>query len=226
MFWSEENIISWVEHINSVVGNDSPEGGFLIAEKTDSVEVSMAGEKEELLQLLAASIYDYSKMHELAFEDALKEISDEWDKMREKKGYMQCGGEVIDLETGIGFNSETNMISFPTPPKDVQDKMIAAIEQMNGKTDEVKERLHSVKDIFEFFDECTEVGEFIADEETGEKGLAFVYKSDRYLYIPHDDSPSMLSYSSESGGMGIDFFEEDEIFKKVVRKILEESSMS
>ena len=55
-----------------------------------------AGEKEELLQLLAASIYDYYKMHELAFEDSMKEISDEWDKMREK-GIIQCGDEVIDL---------------------------------------------------------------------------------------------------------------------------------
>ena len=77
MFWKEENIQSWVEHINSVVGADSPEGGFLIAEKTDSVEVSMAGEKEELLQLLAASIYDFSKINEIAFEDALSKISDE-----------------------------------------------------------------------------------------------------------------------------------------------------
>ena len=35
----------------------------------------------------------------------------------------------------------------------------------------------------------------------------------------------MLSYSSENGGMGIDFFEEDEVFKKVVKKLLEESDM-
>ena len=31
--------------------------------------------------------------------------------------------------------------------------------------------------------------------------------------------------SSENGGMGIDFFEEDEVFKKVVKKLLEESDM-
>lgn len=52
---------------------------------------------------------------------------------------MQCGDEVIDIETGIGFNSETNMIRFPTPPKVVQDEMGVAIEQMNNKTGEVKD---------------------------------------------------------------------------------------
>ena len=50
MYWSEENLRDWVGYINSIVGDDSVEGGFLVAEKTDTVEVSMAGEKEELLQ--------------------------------------------------------------------------------------------------------------------------------------------------------------------------------
>ncbi len=58
----------------------------------------MAGEKEELLQLLAASIYDYSKMHKLAFEDALKEISDEWDEMREKKATCNAVVRLLTLK--------------------------------------------------------------------------------------------------------------------------------
>lgn len=63
---------------------------------------------------------------------------------------------------------------------------------MNNKTGEVKERLHSVKDIFKFFDECTEVGGFIADEETGEENLALEYKGDRYVYIPNDNTVDSL----------------------------------
>lgn len=37
MYWTENNIRDWVSHINSIVGDDSTEGGLLIAEKTDSV---------------------------------------------------------------------------------------------------------------------------------------------------------------------------------------------
>lgn len=59
----------WANYINSIVGDDSPEGGLFIAEKSDSIEVSMAGEKDELLQILAASVYNFSKIHSMAFED-------------------------------------------------------------------------------------------------------------------------------------------------------------
>lgn len=84
MYWIENNIRDWVSHTNSIVGDDSPEGGFLIAEKTEGVEVSMAGDKEELLQLLAASVYNFSKMYELAFEDVMTSITDTWSEMRKK----------------------------------------------------------------------------------------------------------------------------------------------
>lgn len=45
MYWSESQIEDWANYINSIVGENSPEGGLFIAEKADSIEVSMAGEK-------------------------------------------------------------------------------------------------------------------------------------------------------------------------------------
>lgn len=182
----------------------------------------MAGEKDEVLQLLAASVYNYLKMNQIAFEDAMSEITGAWSKMREKKGYMKFGDEIVDLEIGIGFNDQTQMISLPIPPKEVQDEMIASIEAMNEKTGAVKERLGTVKDIFTFLDVCSDVGSFVANEETGERGLSFVYKNDRFMYFPVNDGAGMLNYYSESGGMGIDFFENDEIFRKVVIKLLDD----
>lgn len=225
MYLGEADFIKWTEHINSIVGTNSLDGAFWAAEKTDRIEIMMAGEKEEVLELLAAAVYNFSKNNGIAFEDAITEIEDAWDKLKQKEGYMQIGDEIVDMQTGIGINEKEGMISFPIPPKDIQDEIIASIEEMNSKTSAVKERLRSVKDIFAFFKDCTEVSGFIANEETGEKGIEFVYNGDRFMYIL-DNNSGMLSYSSESGSMGDVYFEDDEIFRKVVSKLLEESDMS
>ena len=222
MYLEETDFIKWAEHINSVVGEDSLDGAMLAAEKTDRIEIVMVGEKEEVLELLASAVYNFSKDNGIAFEDAITEIQDAWDKLKQKEGYMKIGDEIIDMQTGIGINEKEGVVSFPAVPKDIQDAMIASIEEMNSKTGAVKERLHSVVDIFEFFKDCTEVNGFIANEETGEKGITFVYNGDRFTYIPYNN-PGLISYSSESGGMGIDCFEDDEIFKTVVIKLLEEA---
>lgn len=222
MYWSQEDFEKWTEHINGIVGEDSEEGAFIAAEKTKGIEILMAGEKQEVLELLASAVYNFSKNYGIAFEDALVDIQNAWDKLKQKKGYMQFGDEIIDIQTGIGINEKEGMVSFPIPPKDIQDEMIASIEEMNNKIGAVKERLGSIEDIFTFFNDCTEVGGFIANEETGEKGITFVYNGDRFMYIPETNKPGMLSYSSETGGMGIGYFEDDEIFRKVVTKLLEE----
>lgn len=217
MYWKEEQIEEWANYINSIVGDDSPEGGLFIAEKSDSIEVSMAGEKDELLQILAAGIYNFSKIHSMAFDDVMSEITDTWSKMREKKGQMAFGKEIIDMETGIGFNSETEMISFPIPPKDIQEQMLKSIENTYGKTGKVKERLHRENDIIEFLKECSEVGSVIANEETGEQGIVFIYEGDKFAYFP--DDPGTLAYYSDEG-VSIDLFEDDEVFRNLILTML------
>lgn len=221
MYWSQDDFVKWTEHINSIVGENSEEGAFIAAEKTKGIEMLMAGEKEEILELLASAVYNFSKNYGIAFEDVLVDIQNTWDQLKQKEGYMRVGDEIIDMQTGIGINEKEGMISFPIPPKDIQDEMIASIEEMNSKIGAVKERLGSIKDIFAFFKDCTEVGGFVANEETGEMGIAFVYNGDRFMYIPELNKPGTLSYSSETGGMGIDYFENDEIFREVVMKLLE-----
>lgn len=217
MYWNEQQIEEWVNYINLIVGDDSPKGGLFIAEKSNSIEVSMAGEKDELLQILAASVYNFSKTHSMAFEDVMDEISDTWSKMREKNGQMVFGNEIIDMETGIGFNSETEMISFPIPPKEIQEQMLKSIEAKYGKTSKVKERLHSEDDIINFLKECSEVGSFVANEENGEQGIVFVYEGDRFSYFPH--APGTIAYHSDEG-VSVDLFEDDDIFRMVILKIL------
>lgn len=39
MYFGEADFIEWTEHINSIVGTNSLNGAFLVAEKTDRIEV-------------------------------------------------------------------------------------------------------------------------------------------------------------------------------------------
>ena len=104
MYLEETDFVKWAEHINSVVGEDSLDGAMLAAEKTDRIEIVMVGEKEEVLELLASAVYNFSKDNGIAFEDAITEIQDAWDKLKQKEGYMKIGDEIIDMQTGIGIN--------------------------------------------------------------------------------------------------------------------------
>lgn len=40
---------------------------------------------------------------------------------------MQYGDEIVNLESGIGYNSETEMISKPIPPQEVQEQILLFI---------------------------------------------------------------------------------------------------
>ena len=74
MYWSQEDFEKWTDHINGIVGENSEEGAFLVAEKTKGIEILMAGERQEVLELMASAVYNFSKNHGIAFEDVLVDI--------------------------------------------------------------------------------------------------------------------------------------------------------
>ena len=58
---------------------------------------------------------------------------------------------------------------------------------------------------------------FVANEENGEQGIVFVYEGDRFSYFPQD--PGTIAYHSDEG-VSVDLFEDDDIFRMVILKIL------
>lgn len=128
-------------------------------------------------------------------------------------------GEDIPFGTEITEEQYESLMSFEIPEK-LQVESITSIEETESKTGYVKERLGSFKDIFEFFKECTEVEGYIADEETGEKGITFLYNGDRYIYLPECEAPRLLACFSEIRGPGFSVFRNDEIFRAFVRVYL------
>ena len=219
MFWKQEDLTKWVEHINNIVGEDSLEGAYIAGEKAKELEVIMAGEKEEVLELLASAVYSFSRQFEMAFEDAMEEIKKSWEKLGEKKCYGKIGDEVIDVKTGIGIDETKGVVTFPIPPKSVEEEIIAFFNQTNGKIENVTKRLHTREEIYEFFSECTEIGSFDVNEDNnGEKGLGFEWNGDKYLYYPND--PGRLCLITEVG-LSDEFFENDEVFREIALKLLE-----
>lgn len=232
MYFNEEELQKWAEYINSIVGNNSPKGAFIAAEKAENAEVNMAGESDELLYLIATTVFHYSKMQHIAFEDALKAISDKWEEIAEEDGYIKSGNEIIDKKTGIGYNPEEETISFPIPPKEVEEEMLAFIQNMTSEFELIKDRLKTEDDILKFFEECEFVGCMLPNAEDAEndennknneeddnksEGIKFKYNDVIYAYFL-DTPENLLSFSN--AGNGIEILEEYEALNSIAIKMI------
>lgn len=220
MYFNEEELQKWAVHINSIVGDDSPKGAFIAAEKAENAEVNMAGESDELLYLIATIVFHYSKMQQIAFEDALTAISDKWGEISKEDGYIKSGNEIIDKQTGIGYNPEEETISFPIPPKEVEEEMLTFLKNRTTEFDFIKDKLKTEDDILEFFNECEFVCCMLPENEEDDnkrEGIKFKYKDTIYVYFT--DTPEDLLFFN-STGTGSDILEEYEPLNSVAIKMI------
>ncbi len=220
MYLNDEDLKKWGDYVKGIVGEDSDKGAVLVAEKSDGIEVKMAGSKEEELELLAYSIYNFSKIHSIAFADVLNEITETWDRIQSQNLIGHFGNEVIDLNTGIGFNEEEGMVSFPMPSQEEMEKFQKIQQENYALLDAISERFSAVGDIYAFLDECTDTGICVADEKTGEKFITFAFEGIEYDYYPFFDNGYMCFRNDDRINM---LPYENDQFREAIIRVIEEN---
>lgn len=212
-----------IENNDGVAG-----GGFLVAEKTkNGVEATWGGEPDQVLEILTASVFGYARSNGLAMEDVLKDISDAFEKMQDSKkravltsngkGCKEEEKQSIDLQTLLGVSADGEMVHFPVPPKDLQEKMMKDMQEMEPYqeiADRVAKKLESLEGIREIIGDGSTLG--VYTDDTGSQHIRFLLEG---LEFDYD-----FEFPGEIGALrsknGTNFFMTSEFNDVVFRELM------
>ena len=209
MFITEEMVDQWIQYINEQVGENTEAGAIVFGEKGNGLDVVTMGSDQDTLEVLAAMCYNYSKQREIAFEEVLSLIDHTWSELKKKGGQARFGDEVIDMQSGFGYNPETDMVSFPIAPKEVQEQMIASFKETQEKLEPIREKLKTKNGCKEVFAQCPNVKVSINDDKT--HCVEFTYMDQVLVYSP--ENRGMITLISGTNIMTDELEEDQELYE-------------